>query len=284
MRLLHGRPVAERINARTAERAAALAARHIGPRLEIVSVGIDPAASTYQERLVSSGRKLGVDVRAVALHRGATEGDAATRLRAIAADDAVHGILLLTPLPAPLDEARLVELLAPAKDVEGVHPYSAGLLAAGRPHFVPSTAEGIVELLKFHEVPLRGAHVVVVGRSGVVGRPAAALLLNEDATVTIAHSKTADIPALTRAASIVIVAVGRERFLTGAMLSPGATVIDAGINVTPTGITGDVDVDSVSPVAGALSPVPGGLGAVTTALLLRNVVTAAEEQSRTARR
>jgi len=280
MRLLHGRPVAERANSRTKERADALAARHISPRLDIVSVGIDPAASTYQERLVSSGRKLGITVRVVALPRGASEGDAATRLRTIAADNAVHGILLLTPLPAPLDEARLVELLPPAKDVEGVHPYNAGLLAAGRPHFVPSTAEGIVELLKFHEVPLRGAHAVVVGRSGVVGRPAAALLLNEDATVTIAHSKTADIPALTRAAAIVIVAVGRERFLTGAMLSPGATVIDAGINVTPSGITGDVDVESVSPVAAALSPVPGGLGAVTTALLLRNVVTAAEEQSR----
>ena len=279
MRLLHGRPLAERINAQTAERIAALAARGITPRLDIVSVGIDPAASTYQERLVGSGKRLGIAVRVAALARGTSETEAASRLRALASDSAVHAVLLLTPLPAPLDEARMVELLAPAKDVEGVHPYNAGLLAAGRPHFVPSTAEGIVELLKFHDVRLRGAHAVVVGRSGVVGRPAAALLLNEDVTVTIAHSKTTDVPALTRAAAIVIVAVGREGFLTGAMLSPGATVIDAGINVTPTGITGDVDIDSVSSVAGAISPVPGGLGAVTTALLLRNVVTAAEEQS-----
>jgi methylenetetrahydrofolate dehydrogenase (NADP+)/methenyltetrahydrofolate cyclohydrolase len=172
-----------------------------------------------------------------------------------------------------------VELIAPAKDVEGVHPQSAGLLAAGRPRFVPSTAEGIVELLRFHGVPLRGARAVVVGRSGVVGRPAAALLLNEDATVTVAHSKTPDIAALTRGASIIVVAVGKAGFLTGDMLSPGATVIDAGINVTPTGITGDVDVESVSGTAAALSPVPGGLGAVTTALLLRNVVAAAEQQN-----
>jgi len=128
-------------------------------------------------------------------------------------------------------------------------------------------------------VPLRGAHAVVVGRSAVVGRPTASLLLREDATVAIAHSKSSDLPTLTRAASVVVVAVGRAGFLTGDMLSPGAIVIDAGINVTPSGITGDVNVESVTGVAGALSPVPGGLGAVTTSLLLRNVVTAAEEQN-----
>ena len=249
------------------------------PRLAIVSVGIDPAASTYQARLVRSGRHLGIDVRVEALARGASEADLGARLRGLCADPAIHGLLLLTPLPAPLDEARAVELIAPAKDIEGLHPHNAGLLDAGRPHFVPPTAEAVVELLKSHDVPLRGARAVVVGRSGVVGRPAAALLMNEGATVTIAHSRTPDTPALTRAASIVVVAVGRARFLTGDMLSPGATVIDAGTNVTPSGIVGDVDAESVSGVAGALSPVPGGLGAVTTALLLRNVVTAAEEQS-----
>jgi methylenetetrahydrofolate dehydrogenase (NADP+)/methenyltetrahydrofolate cyclohydrolase len=278
MRLLHGRPLAEIVNARTRTRAAALAARSIAPRLDVVSVGIDPAATTYQERLARSGKQLGIEVRVVALAR-AVEEELASKLRTLSADRAVHGILLLTPLPAPLDEARSVEHIAPAKDVEGVHPRNAGLLAAGRPHFVPSTAEGIVELLKFHDVPLRGARAVVVGRSGVVGRPAAALLMKEDATVTIAHSKTPDIPALTRTASIVVVAIGKPGFLTGDMLSKGTTVIDAGINVTPTGISGDVDVESVTAVAGALSPVPGGLGAVTTALLLRNVVTAAEQQN-----
>ncbi len=279
MRLLHGRPLAERVNAQTKDRVAALTARRIAPRLEIVSVGIDPAASTYQERLVRSGKELGIDVHTGALSRETSESQLAATLRSLSADQATHAILLLTPLPAPLDEARLVELVAPAKDVEGVHPYNAGLLAAGRPRFVPSTAEGIVELLRFHDIQLRGERAVVVGRSGVVGRPAAALLMNEDATVTIAHSKTADIGALTRSATIVVVAVGRAGFLTGDMLSPGATVIDAGINVTPSGISGDVDVESVSTVAGALSPVPGGLGAVTTAILLRNVVSAAEEQT-----
>jgi methylenetetrahydrofolate dehydrogenase (NADP+)/methenyltetrahydrofolate cyclohydrolase len=279
MRLLHGRPLAESINAKTRERVRVLERRKILPRLDVVSVGIDPAASTYQERLARSGKQLGVDVRAIALAPGAVEEEVASKLRSSSADRSVHGILMLTPLSPPLDEARLVEAIAPAKDVEGVHPRSAGLLAAGRPHFIPSTAEGVVELLKFHGVPLRGAQAVVIGRSPVVGRPAASLLLREDATVAIAHSKTSDLPALTRAASVVVVAIGKPGFLTGDMLSPGVTVIDAGINVTPSGITGDVDVESVSPIAAALSPVPGGLGAVTTALLLRNVVTAAEEQN-----
>lgn len=280
MRLLHGRPLAERVNALTTARTATLAARGIHARLDIVSVGIDPAANTYQERLVHHGTRVGIEVRPVSLPRATSEDELASRLRTLAADPAIHALLLLTPLPPPLDEARAVELIDPAKDVEGVHPYNAGLLAAGRPAFVPSTAEGAVELLKFHEVPLRGARAVVIGRSGVVGRPSAALLLGEDATVTIAHSRTKDIAALTRAADVVVVAVGRERFLTGAMLSPGVTVIDAGINVTPAGIVGDVDVESVTPVASALSPVPGGLGAVTTALLLRNVSAAAERLGR----
>ena len=279
MRLLHGRPLAESINAKTRERVAILERRMLLPRLDVISVGIDPAASTYQQRLVRSGKQLGIDVRAIALGPGAVEEEVASRLRTSSADRSVHGILMLTPLPAPLDEARLVEAIVPAKDVEGVHPRNAGLLAAGRPHFVPSTAEGIVELLKFHGVPLRGQHAVVVGRSPVVGRPAASLLLKEDATVAITHSKSSDLPTLTRAASVVVVAVGKVGFLTGDMLSRGATVIDAGINVTPFGITGDVDVDSVTGIAGALSPVPGGLGAVTTSLLLRNVVTAAEQQN-----
>jgi len=279
MRLLHGRPLAERMNARSRERSDALRGRGIEPTLVAISVGIDPAANTYLERLVRGGKALGVAVRDISLHRDATEQALRAELDRARDDRAVHGILLLTPLPARFDEGNVVDKIAPQKDVEGMNPHNAGLLHEGRPAFVPSTAEAIVELLKFHQIPLRGVEVVVVGRSTVVGRPAAALLLKEDATVTVAHSRTADVAGLTRRAAIVVVAVGHAGFLTGDMIAPGATVIDAGINVTAAGIAGDADADSVASVAGALSPVPGGVGTVTTALLLRNVLTAAEAQT-----
>ena len=278
MRLLHGKPLAEKLHEGSRERSAALHTSGIAPRLAAVSVGIDPAANTYLQRLAARGTKLDIAVDEVALSGDATERQLITTLERLSADAGVHGILLLTPLPGALDEGHIVDHIVPAKDVEGMNPFNVGLLADGRPRFVPSTAEAIVELLKFHGVKLRGARAAVVGRSTVVGRPAAYLLLKEDATVTIAHSQTPDISAVTKGASVVVVGIGRAGFLRGDMISPGATVIDAGINVTPKGIVGDVDVESVSSVAAALSPVPGGLGAVTTELLLRNVLTAAERQ------
>lgn len=279
MRLLHGRPLAERLNARSRERSDALHARDIHPALAAISVGIDPAANTYLERLMRGGKAIGISVRDISLTRDTTEPTVIAELDRASRDPKIHGVLLLTPLPGKLDEGHLVDHIAPHKDVEGLNPYNVGLLLDGRPRFVPSTAEAIVELLKFHEIQLAGVDVVVVGRSTVVGRPAAALLLNEDATVTVAHKRTSDVAAMTRRAAVVVVAVGRAGFLTGDMISPGATVVDAGINVTPAGMAGDVDADSVASVAGALSPVPGGVGTVTTALLLRNVLTAAEMQT-----
>jgi methylenetetrahydrofolate dehydrogenase (NADP+) / methenyltetrahydrofolate cyclohydrolase len=279
MRLLHGRPLAERLNARSHERSDALHGRGVHPALAAISAGVDPAANTYLQRLVRGGKGLGIVVRDVSLSRDASEAEVIAELDRASRDPAIHGVLLLTPLPGRLDEGHLVDRIAPSKDVEGVNPHSVGLLFDGRPRFVPSTAEAIIELLKFHEIRLSGADVVVIGRSTVVGRPAAALLLNEDATVTIAHKRTSDVGGLTRRAAVIVVAVGRAGFLTGDMVAPGATVIDAGINMTPAGLAGDVDVDSVASVAGALSPVPGGVGTVTTALLLRNVLTAAETQT-----
>ena len=279
MRLLHGRPLSERLNARSRERSDVLKGRGVHPALAVISVGIDPAANTYLERLVRSGSALGIAVRDLSLKGDATEQAVMAELDRASRDRSLHAVLLLTPLPGKLDQGHLVDHIAPPKDVEGVNPYNVGLLLDGRPRFVPSTAEAIVELLKFHQVLLAGTDVVIVGRSTVVGRPAAALLLNEDATVTIAHKRTPDVPALTRRAAVIVVAVGRTGFLTGDMIARGATVIDAGINVTAAGIAGDVDADSVASVAGALSPVPGGVGTVTTALLLRNVLTAAEAQT-----
>jgi methylenetetrahydrofolate dehydrogenase (NADP+)/methenyltetrahydrofolate cyclohydrolase len=278
VRFLHGKPLAEKLHERSRERSEALASRGIAPRLAVVSVGIDPAASTYLQRLAARGRKLAIAVDEVDLPAEAQERQLVATLEGLGADPGVHGILLLTPLPGALDEGHIVDHIAPAKDVEGMNPFNVGLLADGRPRFVPSTAEAVVELLKFHDIELRGARAAVIGRSTVIGRPAAYLLLKEDATVTIAHRQTPDVREVTKDAAIVVVGVGRAGFLRGEMISPGATVVDAGINVTPRGIVGDVDVESVSAVAAALSPVPGGLGAVTTELLLRNVLTATERQ------
>jgi methylenetetrahydrofolate dehydrogenase (NADP+)/methenyltetrahydrofolate cyclohydrolase len=278
VRLLLGKPLAEKLHEQSRERSATLHARGVTPRLAAVSVGIDPAASTYQQRLAARGRKLDIAVEEIDLPEDASERQLVATLERLGGDPRTHAILLLTPLPGTLDEGHIVDHIVPAKDVEGMNPFSVGMLADGRPRFVPSTADAVIELLKFHGIALRGTRAVVIGRSTVVGRPTAYLLLNEDATVTIAHGQTQDVAGVTKSASIVVVAVGRAGFLKGEMLARGATVIDAGINVTPEGIIGDVDVESVSPVAGALSPVPGGLGAVTTELLLRNVLTAAERQ------
>lgn len=280
MRFLHGKPLADKLHERSRERSAALHAGRVAPRLAVVSVGIDPAANTYLQRLAARGKKLEIAVDEVDLPGDASERQLVATLERLGSDARVHGILLLTPLPGALDEGHIVDHIVPSKDVEGMNPFNVGLLADGRPSFVPSTAEAVVELLKFHGVALRGARAAVVGRSTVIGRPAAYLLLKEDATVTIAHRQTPDVRAITKDASIVVVGVGRAGFLRGDMVSPGTTVIDAGINVTPKGIVGDVDVESVSAVAAALSPVPGGLGSVTTELLLRNVLTAAERQQR----
>ncbi|MGH2500570.1 MAG: bifunctional 5,10-methylenetetrahydrofolate dehydrogenase/5,10-methenyltetrahydrofolate cyclohydrolase [Candidatus Limnocylindria bacterium] len=277
-RLLHGRPLAQEIEARSRERVGALRGRGVEPRLAVVTVGADPSAAAYVARLARSGERLGIAVDPVALGQETTEHELVARLEALGASAPVNGILLLTPLPGRLDEGHIVDHIAVAKDVEGMHPFSVGWLADGRPRFVPSTAEAVLELLRFYDVPMRGARALVIGRSTVIGRPAAYLLLREDATVTIAHRRTPDLARIARDAEIIVVGVGRPGSLTGDMVAPGATVIDAGINVTPGGITGDVDVDSVSAVAGALSPVPGGLGSVTTALLLRNVLTATERQ------
>jgi len=278
-RLLHGRPLAEKIKADTRERAEKLRARSIEPTLAIVGLGGDPAAHSYVQRLGRSAADCGIQTTGGFMPRDMTEQELIAHLEQLSMDRSVNGILLLTPLPGALDEAHVIDHIAIAKDVEGMHPFNMGFLADGRPRFVPSTADAIVALLKFYDVPLQGAHAVIIGRSTVIGRPAAYLLLAEDATVTIAHKRTRALESLTQLADILVVGVGRPAFITGAMVKPGATVIDAGINMTPNGLAGDVELESVASVAGALSPVPGGLGAVTAALLLRNVVTATERQA-----
>lgn len=277
-RLLHGRPLAEKIKAENRARAERLRSRGAHPKLAVVGVGGDPAMNSYVQRLERSATDSGIASTGGILPRETTEKDLIAHLEQLSADPTVNGILLLTPLPGALDEGHVIDHIAIAKDVEGMHPFNMGFLADGRPRFVPSTADAVVELLKFYGVPLEGAHAVIIGRSTVIGRPAAYLLLAENATVSIAHRRTKALEKLTQVADIVVVGVGKPAFLTGSMVRPGATVIDAGINMTPNGLAGDVELESVAAVAGALSPVPGGLGAVTAALLLRNVLTATERQ------
>ena len=279
-RLLHGRPLAEKIKTENHGRAERLRARGVQPKLAIVGVGGDPAMNSYLQRLERSATDSGIGSMGGILPRETSEKELIAHLEALSADPTVNGILLLTPLPSALDEAHVIDHIAIAKDVEGMHPFNMGFLADGRPRFVPSTADAVVALLKFYEVPLEGTHAVIIGRSTVIGRPAAYLLLAENATVSIAHRRTTALERLTQVADIIVVGIGKPAFLTGSMVKPGATVIDAGINMTPNGLAGDVELESVAAVAGALSPVPGGLGAVTAALLLRNVLTATERQQR----
>lgn len=248
-------------------------------RLVVVVATEDEGTAWYVRSLGRAAAKVGIDCETVQL-----EPDVAAiraRLAAASASERVHGIILQTPLPPGADANELGRLIAPHKDVDGANPESLGTLVAGLrgkdvPAFVPATAEAVVRLLDAHGVPLAGRRVAVVGRSTVVGKPLAHLLLDRDATVTVCHSKTADLAAVTRTADVVVAAAGRPGLITAAHLAPGAVVVDVGTNPTPDGgLTGDVDAESVRGVAAGLSPVPGGVGPVTTALLLRNTARAA---------
>lgn len=274
---LTGKELAAALNSDTAERAAALTQRGVAPRLVLVVATDDPASGWYVKSLQRAAGRLGIDCDTVDLGATATADAIRSQLRGLCADIAVDAVMLQTPLPDGVALQDVSSAIAAAKDVDGVSPHSLGLLATGLPGFPPATSEAVVELAKHHDIPLAGKHVAVVGRSNVVGKPLAQLLLAEDATVTVCHSRTTDLPAVTAAADIVVAAAGRAGLITGAHVAEGAVVIDVGTNEGPDGkIVGDVDAASVQGRAGALSPVPGGVGPVTTALLMRHVVQAAE--------
>ncbi|MRH88445.1 bifunctional 5,10-methylene-tetrahydrofolate dehydrogenase/5,10-methylene-tetrahydrofolate cyclohydrolase [Nocardia sp. SYP-A9097] len=274
---LIGKELAAAINADTKARAAALTESGAAPRLALVIANDDPASAWYVKSLNRAAERNGITCENVDLGVDATADQIRAKLTELSADPAVDAIMLQTPLPqgVGLDDVSLA--IASAKDVDGVSPLSLGLLASGLPGFPPATSEAVVELAKFHGIPLEGRLVAVVGRSNVVGKPLAQLLLAENATVTVAHSRTTDLPAVTSAADVVVAAVGRAGLITADHVREGAVVIDVGTNEDENGnITGDVNAESVTGKAGALSPVPGGVGPVTTALLMRHVVQAAE--------
>jgi methylenetetrahydrofolate dehydrogenase (NADP+)/methenyltetrahydrofolate cyclohydrolase len=278
MTVLSGRELAADIRAGTAAAAAELAAAHHPPRLSVVTATDDEASAWYVRSLATAAAKAGIGCEVEDLGPRATADGIAAQLSALSADPTVAGIILTTPLP---DGARLAELAAaidPAKDVDGANPVSLGRLMTGLPAFAPATAEAVLRLLDYHHVELEGRQAVVVGRSAVVGKPVAHLLLDRNATVTIAHSRTRDLTAITRQADVLVVAAGRAGLIGPDQVTPGAIVIDVGTNATPDGgLAGDVD-PKVADVAGGLSPVPGGVGPVTTAVLLRHVTDAASRR------
>lgn len=281
-RLLEGAPIADEIRTGVA-RDVATFTREQGhpPGLAVVVCGRSAPSMVYLDRILKACTSVGIEGRLVDVpgddppSQGRELGAA---VRALSADDRIAGIIVQMPLPVGIGIRTVIDAIDPAKDIDGIHPLNAGLLRLGFEGFVPATAHAALEVLERSGAPIVGAEAVVIGRSPVVGMPVAFMLAKTGATVTVCHTRTRDLAAHTRIADIVVVAAGHPGLVTGDMLKPGATVIDAGINVTPSGIVGDVHTESVAAVAGALSPVPGGLGAVTTALLLRNVLTATERQ------
>jgi methylenetetrahydrofolate dehydrogenase (NADP+) / methenyltetrahydrofolate cyclohydrolase len=269
---LTGRQLATQLRTEAAARAAELTAAGRQPRLAVVTATDDEASAAYVRTIANAAGKEGI---ACDLLRTTTAAGVSATLAQLADDPEVHGVMLQTPLPEGALLADLARAIPAAKDVDGASPESLGRLAAGLPTFAPATAEAVLALLDHYQVRLHGRHAVVVGRSVVVGKPAAHLLLDRHATVTICHSRTADLAAITRQADVLVAAAGRAGLVGPDHVSPGATVIDVGTNVTADGrLVGDVD-PAVAAVAGALSPVPGGVGPVTTAVLLRHVVEAA---------
>lgn len=248
------------------------------PGLATILVGEDPASAVYVANKRRAVREAGMRDFHRSLPAEATQQEVAAVIDELAADPAVSGILLQLPLPKGLDPAALIERIPVGKDVDGLTTLSAGLLARGAPGLRPCTPSGVIELLDAADVPLRGAHAVVVGRSELVGRPMAQLLLQRDATVTVAHSKTADLAAVTRTADILVVAAGVPGLIGAEHVRPGAVVIDVGIHRTPAGLVGDVRADEVDGVAGRITPVPGGVGPMTIAMLLVNTLRAGLEQ------
>ncbi|MFN3314563.1 MAG: bifunctional methylenetetrahydrofolate dehydrogenase/methenyltetrahydrofolate cyclohydrolase FolD [Hyphomonas sp.] len=272
--IIDGKAFAAGLRARIATGVQALAAQGITPGLAVVLVGEDPASQVYVRSKGRMTREVGMASFEHRLPETTTEADLLALIAQLNADAAVNGILVQLPLPRHMDEAAVINAISPDKDVDGFHILNVGRLATGQKAMVPCTPLGCLMLLRDRLGDLSGKRAVVIGRSNIVGKPMAQLLLRDSATVTIAHSRTADLPALCREADILVAAVGRANFVQGDWVRPGATVIDVGINRTEAGLVGDVDFAAAVQVAGAITPVPGGVGPMTIACLLANTLTA----------
>ena len=279
-RLLEGKPIADEIRTAVAEDVASfLAVNGRPPGLAVVIVGRDAPSTVYLEQILRGCSKVGIHAEFVELEGEATERSVSATLRRLNTDPTVDGVIVQMPLPPTIRLREVIDAIDPAKDIDGIHPLNAGLLRLGYDGFLPATAHAAVEILRRSGIEIAGRDAVVIGRSAVVGMPAAFLLVKEDATVTVCHSRTRDLAEHVRRADIVIVAAGRPGLVTGAMLKPGAVVVDVGINLVDGHIVGDVDFASAVGVASAITPVPGGVGPLTNALLLTHLIRAAERQA-----
>ena len=278
--IISGKNCAAELAESQAKRCEQLRQRGIVPCLAVIMVGEDPASAVYVRNKERACQRAGIESRMIHLPEDTAQEALHARIDELNADPAVHGILVQLPLPAHLNEAEALLRVSAEKDVDGFHPLNAGFLLQGAPSVQPCTPKGILHLLRQAGVPLDGARAVVVGRSNIVGKPLSLLLLRENCTVTVCHSHTRDLAEITRQADILVAAVGRPRFVTAEMVRPGAAVIDVGINRVDGKLCGDVAFDAVSEIAGWITPVPGGVGPMTVAMLMENTLEAACRASR----
>ncbi|MCI7541020.1 MAG: bifunctional methylenetetrahydrofolate dehydrogenase/methenyltetrahydrofolate cyclohydrolase FolD [Veillonellaceae bacterium] len=281
-RLLSGKEFAAKFKEDAAKRARAIEAAHgVTPGLAVIIVGEDPASQVYVRNKDRACAELGIYSEVLRMPATTTKAELIAKIDELNYDKRIHGILVQLPLPEALhrEEQEILDRIDPAKDVDGFHPVNVGRLSLGQPALVPCTPSGCLKMLELAGISIDGARAVIVGRSNIVGKPMAQLLLAKNATVTVCRSHTKDLAAVTREADILVAAVGKPKFITADMVKPGTTVIDVGINrIAPKKLVGDVDFDAVQDVAGAITPVPGGVGLLTVAMLMENVVTAAELQ------
>src|ERR1044072_690185 len=278
-RILDGKSLAAATRSALKQKVEALVQRGVRPRLGVLIAGDNPASKAYVGNKTRAAEEIGVHSRLLEYGKDVSEAELMQTVAALNADRAVHGILVQLPLPQHIDASSVLESIAPAKDVDGFHEANLGALMAVRPGVVPCTPLACMRLIGHAGVQVAGRHAVVVGRSNIVGKPLAHLLLQKDATVTICHSKSAELPGICRTADILIAAVGRAKLVGAGMVKPGACIIDVGVNRLPDGkLAGDVDFDAVKSVAGWITPVPGGVGPMTIAMLLENCIRAATKE------
>lgn len=283
-RILEGKVFAQQFREDAQKKAAALQETYgVTPGLAVIIVGSNPASQVYVRNKHKSCEALGIYSEVIEMPETTTKEELIAKIDALNDDKKIHGILVQLPLPKQIaaHESEILERIRPEKDVDGFHPVNVGRLVTGEPGLVPCTPFGCLRMLELAGIPMDGQRAVIIGRSNIVGKPMLHLLLGKNATVTICHSHTQDLPSITREADILVAAVGRPKFITADMVKPGATVIDVGINrIAPKKLVGDVDFEAVKEVAGAITPVPGGVGLLTVAMLMENVVRAAEMQLR----